>query len=82
MTAAGGLTPSLDARIGLVTGSVNQATGKKSGFMIALDVRMLIAPDSATTKQQAGAGGAMQSVTTETTALGFCPMLHLGFDSR
>lgn len=80
--AAGGLMPSLDGRIGLITGSFSEFTGKRAGFMIALDLRMLIAPNASTTRQQAGPTGASQSVTTDTTAIGFCPMLHLGFDLR
>jgi hypothetical protein len=80
--AAGGWTPSIDGRIGISTGSPNPQTGKRSGFYLALDVRMLFAPDSAETKQEATATGGTQQVTTDTTAIGICPMLHLGFDSR
>lgn len=80
--AAGGLMPQLDARIGLALGRQSAESGKLAGFTLALDLRMLIAPDAASTKQTAGVGGASQSVTTSTTALGFSPMLMLGYDLR
>jgi hypothetical protein len=80
--AAGGLMPSANARLGLHVGKVNEKTGKRPGFAIALDLRVLIAPDSASTSQSAGSGGASQSVTTSTTAVGYSPMLMLGYDLR
>lgn len=79
--AAGGTMPSADARIGLHVGKWNDK-GKRPGFAIALDLRVLIAPDSASTKQSANASGASQSVTTDTTAVGYSPMLMLGYDLR
>ena len=69
--------PFLDA-----TGKLNPKTGKRSGFAIALDLRMLIAPDSATTSQSAGAGGVSQAVATNTTAIGWSPMLMMGYELR
>jgi hypothetical protein len=80
--AVGGTMPSANARLGLHVGKVNEKTGKRPGFAIALDLRVLIAPDSASTTQSAGAGGASQSVTTDTTAIGWSPMLMLGYDLR
>jgi len=80
--AAGGWTPSIDGRIGISTGSPNPQTGKRAGFYLALDVRVLIAPNGTETTQEATATGGRQSVVTDTTAIGIAPMLHLGFDSR
>lgn len=80
--AAGGFMPSADARLGLHFGKTKD-NGKRSGFVLALDMRVLIAPDSAQTNQNASStGGASQSVTTSTTAVGFAPMLMLGYDLR
>lgn len=80
--AAGGFMPSANGRLGLHFGKTNEQTGKRSGFMLALDLRVLIAPNSAKTTQSAGNGGASQSVTVDTTAIGFSPMLMLGYDLR
>lgn len=81
--AAGGTMPSANARLGLHVGKTNEKTGKRPGFAIALDLRVLIAPDSASTTQGASStGGASQSITTDTTAVGFSPMLMLGYDLR
>jgi hypothetical protein len=80
--AAGGTMPSANARLGLHVGKTNEKTGKRPGFAIAFDLRVLIAPDSASTSQSAGSGGASQSVTTDTTAVGYSPMLMLGYDLR
>jgi hypothetical protein len=55
--------------------------GRQPGAL-ALDLRVLIAPDSASTRQSAGAGGASQSVTTSTTAIGWSPVLMLGYELR
>jgi len=82
VTAAGGTMPSGNARIGLMTGKLNEKTGKRSGFAIALDLRVLVAPDAASTSQQASASGASQNVTTSTTAIGYSPMLMLGYELR
>ena len=79
---AGGFMPSVNGRLGLHFGKTNEQTGKRSGFVLALDFRVLIAPNSAKTTQSAGAGGASQSVTVDTTAIGFSPMLMLGYDLR
>lgn len=80
--AAGGFMPSADARLGLHFGKTKD-NGKRGGFVLALDLRVLIAPDSAETKQSASStGGASQSVTTDTTAIGYSPMLMLGYDMR
>lgn len=80
--AAGGIMPSGNLRLGLMAGKLNQKTGKRSGFMFALDLRVLVAPDSASTQQSGGNGGASQSVTTSTTAVGYSPMLMLGYELR
>jgi hypothetical protein len=80
--AAGGFIPQLDGRLGLALGRRSADSGKYSGVTIALDLRVLAALDSASTKQVAGVGGASQSVTTSTTALGFSPMLMIGYDVR
>jgi hypothetical protein len=80
--AAGGLMPQFNARLGLATGTPSPTTGKRSGFSVALDLRVLVAPDSVSTKQSAGAGGATQSVTTNTTEIGISPMLMLGYEQR
>jgi len=80
--AAGGWAPSFDGRIGISTGSPNPQTGKRNGFYLALDIRVLIAPNASETRQEATASGAQQQVTTDTTAIGVAPMLHIGFDSR
>lgn len=82
VVAAGGIMPSLDARLGLTTGKLNKQTGKRSGFAIALDLRMLIAPNSASVAQNAGSGGASQSASTSTTAIGWSPMLMMGYELR
>jgi hypothetical protein len=82
VTAAGGIMPSLNARLGLATGKLNRQTGKRSGFAIALDLRMLIAPDSTSTAQSAGTGGVSQTVATNTTAIGWSPMLMMGYELR
>lgn len=84
--AAAGWTPSLDARLGISTGTPSLATGKRSGFYLALDVRVLFAPNATETREQANASSNSASgsakITTDTTAVGIAPMLHLGFDSR
>jgi hypothetical protein len=82
LTAASGLMPQLNARIGLTTGKVMPATGKRSGFSIALDLRMLIAPSSTSTVSSASSTGGSSSVQTDTTAIGFSPMLLIGYESR
>lgn len=83
VVAAGGWMPQLNARIGLAAGSPSPTSPKRSGISVALDLRVLIAPDSASTKQSANtSGGAQQSVTASTTAIGFAPMLLLGIDTR
>lgn len=82
VVAAGGVMPSGNVRLGLMTGSLNEKTGKRGGFAIALDLRVLVAPDSASTSQQASATGASQSVTASTTAIGYSPMLMLGYELR
>lgn len=81
LTSASGIMPQVNARIGLTTGKVMQATGKRSGFSIALDLRMLIAPSSTSTVSTAGATGT-QTNETSTTAIGFSPMLLIGYESR
>ncbi len=81
LTAASGLMPQLNARIGLTTSKVMQATGKRSGFSIALDLRVLIAPGSTSTVSTAGSSGS-SSTETPTTAVGFSPMLLIGYESR
>lgn len=80
--AAGGFAPSLDGRIGISTGSPNPQTGKRTGFYLALDVRVLFAPNATETRQEANASGSQQSVVTDTFAVGVSPMLHIGFDQR
>jgi len=82
VVAAGGVMPSGNLRLGLMTGKLNEKTGKRGGFAIALDLRVLIAPDSASSSQQASASGASQSVATSTTAIGYSPMLMLGYELR
>lgn len=79
--AAGGIVPSLDGRFGVFLGSLNKQTGTRSGLTIALDVRVLIAPNATETKQSASATGAVDEVDTK-AAVGVCPMLMLGYDFR
>ena len=82
LTAASGLMPQLNARIGLTTGKVRPKTGKRSGFSIALDLRMLIAPSSSSSVETTNANGGASTSETSKTAVGFSPMLLIGYESR
>jgi hypothetical protein len=78
--AAGGLTPQGNVRVGLGFGNRNPTTGKKSGLTLALDLRVLWAPNSVKETAAGGPNGA--SVKTDTAAFGFAPMLMIGYDLR
>jgi hypothetical protein len=79
---AAGFTPSLDGRIGISTGSPNPKTGKRHGFYLALDVRMLIGLNAVETRVEANQAGGTSTVVDDTASIGFAPMLHIGYDQR
>jgi hypothetical protein len=80
---AGGLMPQGNLRLGLALGSLDRSTGRRSGLTLALDGRFLLAPDSVEIVTRTGITGSANTTTTsQTTALGFNPMLVLGVDWR
>jgi hypothetical protein len=81
-TAASGILPSLDLKLGFGFGKRNPETGRRGGFTLGIDARLLFAPNSVFAEQSASGGGASQTVETRGMAVGLVPMLMLGYDSR
>lgn len=80
--AAGGIMPQANARIGLAFGDRSRRNGKKDGFTLALDGRLLWAPNSVSQQISGGATGGGITQTVETSAVSVTPMLVFGYDVR
>jgi hypothetical protein len=78
--ATSGLMYGLDLRTGLTFGA-QQPSGRRSGFTLALDFKLLAARVVSVT-QQAGSSGASQSIRTGDMVIGMTPMLVLGYDAK
>jgi hypothetical protein len=78
---AGGLMPQFNARIGFAPGK-RALDGTKRGLSFAFDLRALLAPNSERNEVVVGANGASTNQRTSTFAVGFAPMLMIGFDTR
>jgi hypothetical protein len=80
VVAGGGILPGADLRLGFNFGHP-QPSGRRSGFTIGLDVKILSAPVTSVS-QSAGTGGASQSVNIGDHQLGITPMLMLGYEAK
>ncbi len=80
VVAASGFLLGMDVKTGLTFGA-QQPSGKRSGFTLALDFKLLTVP-VASVSQQAGSGGVSQSIRTGDRIIGMTPMLTLGYESK
>lgn len=78
VSALGGWTPSVDLKFGFTFGKRNPESGRRGGFTLAIDARLVLPTDSIFVSN--GTGG--QSVEVHKTAWGIVPMLMLGYDSH
>jgi hypothetical protein len=74
--AAGGIMPGMNLRTGFTFGSP-QPSGRRSGFTLAVDLKIL---NAGVTSASAGAGGA--TVAAGDRIWGVTPMLVLGYDAK
>jgi hypothetical protein len=80
VAAGDNVLPGLDLRIGVGFGS-RQSNGRKAGFNISLDTKLLYAPVTSVSQSVSGSS-VNQSVKVGDHQLGITPMLMLGYDAR
>jgi len=78
VSALGGWTPSVDLKFGFTFGKRNPESGRRGGFTLAIDARLVLPTDSVYVTN--GTGG--QSVEVHKMGWGIVPMLVLGYDSH
>lgn len=81
VAAGGDVLPGVDVRVGYTFGGRNPETGRRSGFTLSLDAKVMYATVSSVS-QSAGSTGASQSVNVGDHQIGITPMLLIGYEAR
>ncbi|MCB9673595.1 MAG: hypothetical protein H6737_00680 [Alphaproteobacteria bacterium] len=78
--AGGSFVPGLDFRVGAIAGKADER-GRRKGFSIALDTKMLLAKVTSVDQNVSGSN-VSQGVEVGKSTVGITPMLVFGFDAR